>query len=368
MKASPGGPLGPDSPHLAAHLFSRQQLTLARELRGLSKADLATRIGKTPSAVSQFEAGAIRPDSSTVARLAFALGVPTSFFAARPRVQPLTLEGCHFRSLRSAPQRVRRQMLASGTLFAQLLELVEEYVEFPQPGVPDGAPPSASNDGESETIEARADDVRRRWGLGRGPIPNLVQLLEGKGIVVSWIPEACESVDAFSTWCGSRPLVFLSKRAPSRTRFDASHELGHLVMHADVEPGSRLHEKQAHRFAGAFLVPREPFLAECPRRLDWDHLYELKRRWGISVQALVRRAYDLGVFSEPTYRRAFMQLSSRGERVNERDETEYERTSLLAKALRSTGDLSVTELTRHLGVSVPAILEILRQQDVGDVG
>lgn len=125
-----------------------------------------------------------------------------------------------------------------------------------------------------DEIEGCAADVRRAWNLGVGPIPNLVRLLESKGIVVAHVPEECREVDAFSTWCGSRPFIFLvsEKGSTSRARFDAGHELGHLVMHADVAPGSAEAERDANRFASAFLLPKEPFLAECPRWLDFDHL------------------------------------------------------------------------------------------------
>jgi Zn-dependent peptidase ImmA (M78 family) len=61
-------------------------------------------------------------------------------------------------------------------------------------------------------------------------------------------------VDAFSTWVGARPAMVLSsdKADAARSRFDATDELGHLVMHHDVEPGRHIVEQQAHRFAAAF--------------------------------------------------------------------------------------------------------------------
>jgi Zn-dependent peptidase ImmA (M78 family) len=105
-------------------------------------------------------------------------------------------------------------------------------------------------------------------------------------------------------------------------------------MHADAVPGDADLEREANRFAAAFLVPKEPFLDEFPRRLNWDHLYEMKRRWRVSVQALLRRAYDLGILSHATYRRAFVQLNARNERTSEQCEPEREAPAMVSDAIR----------------------------------
>lgn len=101
---------------------------------------------------------------------------------------------------------------------------------------------------------------------------------------------------------------------------DAAHELGHLIMHADVAAGSSELEQQANRFGSAFLMPRDAFYHEAPRRLNWEHIWELKRRWKVSGAAIIRRSYDLGLLSEATYRRAFVQLNQAGLRAQEPDE------------------------------------------------
>jgi Zn-dependent peptidase ImmA (M78 family) len=132
-------------------------------------------------------------------------------------------------------------------------------------------------------------------------------------------------------WAAQRPVVFLSteKGSASRRRFNAAHELGHLLMHVDVSPGDPELERQADAFASAFLLPRATFGAECPRRLSWPHLRDLKRRWKVSLAAMVRRAYDLGVFSEATYRRGYMQLNKRGWREVEPEEPTMEHPRML---------------------------------------
>jgi Zn-dependent peptidase ImmA (M78 family)/transcriptional regulator with XRE-family HTH domain len=358
-RPEPGAPpLGHSDLHLAAHLFDPARLTIARELRESTKADLASRIGKTAAAVGQFENGRARPDAGTLASLALALGLPISFFARRQHSPLMTLDLCHFRSLRSASQRGRRSLLARGTLLCDVLSFLDERVELPEEIVSTVAESPTT----MEDIENCAVRVRRGWGLGLGPIPHLVRLLESKGVVVTLIPHNCEDMDAFSAWHAKRPIIFLvdHKGSTSRLRFDAAHELGHLVMHADVVAGSPELERQANRFASAFLLPRETFLPECPRRLNWPHFYELKRRWKVSVAALVRRAYDLECISEASYRRAYMHLNQTGERTSERDEPVPEYPTLVAQAMHELADeLAPEELAETIGLPISELKTIV---------
>lgn len=347
--ASPGS----SDLQLALGRFHPPRLTLAREMRGLTKTELADRIGKSAAAIGQFEGSTrsiCRPDAQTLATLSLSLGVPVAFFGRVSASAPLDVDLCHFRSLRSARQRERRRLLARGTLLCELLGLLEHYVQFPAEQVSKVAHPAESE----PAIERLAIEVRRAWGLGLGPIGSVVNLLERQGVVVSRVPNSCEDVDAFSTWHDGRPLAFLvmAKESTSRTRWDALHELGHLVMHADVTPGSPIAEREANRFAAAFLLPREVYMAECPRRLDWDHFYELKRRWKVSVSALVKRAYDLRCLSEASYRRAFIHLNQTGERYAEPYEPPDEPPTLLAKALEKVATrISLDVLAKELGLA-----------------
>lgn len=326
--------IGASDIHTAARLFDPERLTLARELRGLTKLELSEKIGKTPSAVSQFEMGRARPDGQTVGRISLALGMPASFFAKTPDATPykiIPLDHCHFRSLRSATQRDRRTLLARGSLICGLISFLEQKVHLP----PEQVTALAATPADTEGIESLATEVRRRWGLGLGPIGNMVNLLERHGIVVIPIDESCREVDAFSLWNAKRPTIFLvmEKGSTSRTRMDASHELGHLLMHVDVQAGSPELERQANQFGSAFLLPRDSFFHEAPRRLSWDHVWELKRRWKVSGAAIIRRCYDLGTISEPAYRRAFMHLNQTGQRTSEPHEPPHESPVTLQKAL-----------------------------------
>ena len=116
-------------------------------------------------------------------------------------------------------------------------------------------------------------------------------MLEAAGVLVLRLPETSQSVDAFSAHLPTRPVVLLNpaKGDAARARFDAAHELAHLVMHFDASPGSRIVEKEA-----ALVRCRVPDAGrrdrdELPHRLDWEKLHLLKQRWGVSLKALVYR-------------------------------------------------------------------------------
>lgn len=340
-------PIGEDDSYLAAQFFEPSALTLAREFRGLTKAELANFINKTPGAVSQFESGFSKPDAMTLKTISFTLGFPVNFFAKKMANQLITIESCHFRSLRSATQKERRKILANGTILKNLVDIFDSYVNIP----PENVPKATSTIIDDDEIERLAVEVRKYWGLGIGPISNIVNLLELNGIVVSFIPEDSKGIDSFSVWQEYRPYIFLvpTKMSTSHTRFDCAHELGHLVMHIDVSPGDKIKEAQANRFAGAFLVPRDAFILESPRRLNWEHFYELKRRWRVSVAALVRRAYDLECISEAAYRRAYVHLNQSGERQQEKFEPPLELPSLINQSLKIVeSKLSFDDISKHL--------------------
>ncbi len=324
--------LGPNDLHTAARLFVPDRLRLGREIRGLTRAALARKIEVSASAVSQFELGRARPEAGTVGRIALALMLPVSFFATATRVSEVSLECCHFRSLRSATQRSRRRLTSQGTLLYEFVDVVEKYVELPHDRVRDLARCVATE----EDIERCAASVRKEWGLGSGPIPNMVQLLESRGCIVYPISHGSKKVDAFSFWRKNRSFIFLilDKGSTSRSRFDAAHELGHLIMHADARPGDAVLEREANRFASAFLLPRESFGRESPTRLDWGHLRELKERWKVSIAAILHRAFKLGRISVYSYRRGFVHLNRTNQRKNEPCEPPYEAPTALVSALR----------------------------------
>lgn len=318
--------------HLIAYQFNPNCLRIAREYRGLAKNELARKLDVTPSSISQFESGKVRPNAQTLGRLSIALNFPPAFFAQPSEFECISTDQCHFRSLRSCSQTERRKMVSASAIISNIVEFIDSHVHLPEEKI---TPSLSYGVTTTEEIEQAAAKVRKDWGLGLGPISNVIYLIESHGVLVFRLLSDCKKVDAFSLWRKGRPFVFLNteKGSGSRSRYDAAHELGHLVLHDDYIPGDRFQEEQANKFASAFLLPRESFIRECPKRLVWPHFLELKQRWRVSLPALVRRAKDLGLISEDTYRRANVQINKKWGH-KEPYEPDIERPTILPRTMQ----------------------------------
>ena len=276
----------------------------------MRKNELARQLGVTAAAVSQYELGQARPSAAVLARLALALAMPVEFFAAGFPA-PATPGHAHFRSLRATSQAERDQAESFGEIAWRVVEVIGRHLRLPVLRLPHLDLPEPVR---PEDVRAAAAAARAAFALDDGPVPHMVRLLEAHGVIVLALPEVSERVDAFSHWYGQRPFVFLNpaKNDKARSRMDAAHELGHLLLHHDAEPGSQILEREATAFASELLAPSNALADELPARLDFDRLHELKRRWGISLKALVYRGHDLGVYREHTYRRGMSLLAQWG--------------------------------------------------------
>ena len=179
---------------------------------------------------------------------------------------------------------------------------------------------------DDPAIEEAAAACRAHWQLGTGPISDVVAVLENAGAIVVREELGGVKMDGVSAWSTDcrRPIVLLAadKASAVRSRFDAAHELGHLVMHRGLEP-SLLNkadyaemERQAHKFASAFLLPAETFSRDVSR-MELDHFVSLKRKWRVSIAGLIMRAASLEAFGEEYKERLFKYLSARGWRKAE---------------------------------------------------
>lgn len=346
----------------AAALFAGGRLTLARQLAGMRKSDLAHAIGKSPTSISAWESGSKRPTSATVAELSLGLGVDPGFFLVRGEAPALT-SAPHFRSLRSTTQIARDQATAYGQIAVDLTLAVERHVDFPEVTVPTFPVSEQALDGERP--EDAAKFVRRDWAMSAGPVGHLVRLLENHGVLVVFSPSGAASVDAYSFEASSRPVIVLNPQKDDyyRQRFDVAHELGHLVMHRDAEPGGRIVEDQANRFAAEFLMPEEdisPLLPKSMNRNVWAQLGHLKEKYGVSMQALLFQARRLAVLSDVSYRNAMMTVSARGWRRSEPGLVNtVEQPSMLPRAVELLDGEGFTEADIFSQSRVP--MEILRQ-------
>lgn len=351
----------PISARYVVPVFDANRLRLAREARGLKQNELARLLGVQPAALSQFEHERARPSASTLTALALALHFPVTFFG---RTEEREVPHSFFRSLRSTTVIDRKQAEATAELFFQLTLALERYVQLPKVDLP-----SVPLSGHVTPADA-AREVRRRWQVPSGPIKNVVRLLEQHGIVVARTLRGSEKVDAFSRHFTPRPVVVLAadKKDRARSRFDAAHELGHLVIHSYEIGAIKEVEDQAHAFAAEFLMPADEIRAQLPVRLDWDRLVKMKFIWGTSVKALLTRAAQLGVMHEGSYVRAMKIYSSRGWRRGEPgDLGPPEMPRLLQKAVELIHEAGITslQLATEAKLSIAEVERLLGE--AGDV-
>ncbi|MEJ7785700.1 MAG: XRE family transcriptional regulator [Solirubrobacteraceae bacterium] len=341
----------------AASIFDPQRLRVARQLRKLTRAALAREVGVSPAAVGHWEAGEIRPRAQTLLDVSNALSFPVAYFATSGKtISNLDSDCTFFRSLRKSRQVDRDAAMAHAALIAELVTVIERHARLPAMSIPSYP---IEDDDEIDTIAAR---LRSEWGLDDEPIDDVVREIERHGAVAASL-ELAREVDAFS-WPGmDRPIVILGldKGDRARSRFDAAHELGHLVMHRHhPQPGDRDLERQAHRFASVFLLPSHQLVAEWPAtRLNWRELMGLKQRWQVSMAALLYRAREDELISSTTYESAVKYMSRAGWRKAEPgDLGPPERPRLLrraGKALLESG-LTIDDLADE--AHIPA--EIVR--------
>lgn len=289
-------------------MFNPARLSLARRRRRLTKKGLAEALGITAHTVLRYESGDIVPPEESLAKLSSVLSFPVDFFMGDDVDEP-TEESASFRSLSSMPARDRDAALAAGSLAFLLDDWVSQRFDLPQQDLLDLS---------GDEPEAAARALRQKWGLGERPIRNMVHLLEAKGIRVFSLEENTRTVDAFSMWRRDKPYVFLNTiKTPEHSRFDAAHELGHLVLHKHGGPHGREAEDQAHRFASSFLMPSADVLAVLPRVTSLNQVIQAKKRWLVSVAALNYRLHKLKVTSDWQYRTFCIQLTERGYRQSE---------------------------------------------------
>jgi len=294
------------------------RLLEARLASRLNQSELANLVGVSRQAISAYEQGGKTPEPATMRMLASALDQPVSFFTKADAPTFGTHSVNFFRKTGADTKRRNMACEVYANWLSRTAYVFDPVVNFPAVDLPGFEPQSSgSSTYDDDEIEEIAEKVRDHFGLGLGPISNVIRLLEAKGVVIGRVQIPGENIEAFSFWSGVRPFIFLAsdKDSGARARFDAAHELAHLVLHRwvgadEIEDRDRLREieAEADRFAGAFLLPRQSFPNEVysPRLMAF---VDLKARWKASIQAMIYRCKDIGIFDEQQIINLYKQLS-----------------------------------------------------------
>jgi Zn-dependent peptidase ImmA (M78 family)/DNA-binding XRE family transcriptional regulator len=292
--------------------FNGEMLALAREARRLSQQELSRLDGRVPqAAISKIENGRIQPERSIAERFASVLKYRPSFFyhSGFRRMPPVSFH----RKRQKLGARDLAAIHAQSEIYrinlSKLLAAIELEARLP-------APPAIDPDQHGGNVRIIADTVRQRWGIPRGQISDLTRLIEDSGIIVVPFDFGTPLIDGFSQHAGDGlpPIIFINAAQPKdRYRFSLAHELAHIIMHHTPNPEQEI---QANLFASEFLMPRrdiEPHLYN----LSIQKFMDLKLHWGVSMQAIMHKAWETGRISDRMYKYYNIELARRGFRARE---------------------------------------------------
>lgn len=330
--------------------FVPARLIEARHAQQKSRAELGRDTGMTGTAIGYYETGARRPDMNALLTIADALGQSVAFFL-KPSLSINGTQGARFfRSVGPKSNKLNQAFEVKSKWLWELVGFLTNYVRLPAVNV---YQPEGQDTYSRQDIEIIAQGCRRFWNLGDGPIANMVALLETHGIIVTRFETKTKCIDAFSSWIDGRPYIFLAsdKSSSCRSRFDAAHELGHIVLHRGVEQDDvedkktrdRI-EREANLFAGAFLLPESTFSSEF-YSTRVEHLKGLKKRWRVSMAAIAHRAKQIGAIDDDQYIQFRKQLSHHKWLTREPldDEIKIEKPEMLLKAWRLLSENGVID-------------------------
>lgn len=314
-----------------------ERIREAREARGYTAETFADVLGITRQSVGQYETGLISPGADVMSSIISLTEQPLSFFTtARAR----TAEGMgevFWRSLKRMEKHHRNRIARRMEWAADVVAYIEQFIDLPSVNLP--ALKFDFDKLDEEAIESAAEMLREKWELGHGPISDLCKVLEANGIILIYEPVACPDMDAVSRWQAGRPYILYSKEVESypRTLYNLAHELGHILLHSHVEvtkDNLATIEKQANRFAGAFLLPRASFPKEVIST-SLGFFQFLKERWMVSIGAMIYRCKDLELLTPNQHAYLLRQMNAQKIRIKEPldDHFPMSRPSVLSEAL-----------------------------------
>lgn len=318
----------------------------ARLAAGLTLDEVAERLATlgtpiTKAGLSKYELGKSTPGATFLLKLGRALGVTSAYF---------------LRELEVSVRWVAFRKKSSLTLTRQeeIKAVVEDRVEgqFWLQSTLNVEPSSATHPRipvrTVEEAESAAAALRRAWELDDLPIESLTQTFEDKGGLVVGYEDEDNKFDGLSGWVNDLvPLAVINTAVPpDRSRYNLAHEIGHMMMECEnVEEKEQ--EQMAHRFGAAFLVPPQVARRELGtkrRQLSLAEIGLLKQKYGLSMQAWIRRALDLNIIDEGHYRTLCMEFARRGWR--KREPVQYDGnerpTKLMQLTLRALAEGIIT--------------------------
>ncbi len=306
-----------------------EAIATARQARGLTQAALAKRLGTTQAALSRYEHDLRVPTPETLDQIASALGLTADLLRGTDRMTGALAVGAHMRRRATARATAWRRLEAQLNLYRlhaqRLLDEIELHVDLTIPWF----------DPFEYDPATAARLLRMQWRMPSGPIHDLTGWMEAAGCLIIGTDFGTTRIDGLSQWGDNHPVIMLNATAPTdRYRLTLAHELGHLCLHSQGVPDDV--ETDATAFAAEFLMPADTIRPQL-RNLTTGKLHDLKRLWGVSMQALIERAYRLETISTSERTNLYKKFSRLGWRTHEpvSDELTPEHPRLAAKIGRA---------------------------------
>lgn len=288
-------------------VFNRDMLNLARAYRGVTQKKVARESGFTQALISRIENGFDTPSAEIVASLSKVLGFPKEFFYQERRA--IGFPQYHARKRARLGARALQKIEAETNLRQLHIEMLTKAFE----GINAKPIPSIDLDEKQWTPQQAAQQMRGLWMVPRGPVNNLIGIIEEAGIVVIPMDFSTHLLDALSFRLpGLPPLIFINKDVPGdRFRFTLAHELGHLLLHNSHPLNDGEMEYEADKFAAEFLMPA----TEIRPHLKYPSLGKLgrvKTHWKVSIKSLIYNAHQLKLITPAQYRGLMINYSKAG--------------------------------------------------------
>jgi len=339
-----------------AIVFNPVMIALAREARGITQQELADKLHLHKANISRLETGDTAISEQTLSALSAALCYPPQFFYQSGDIMPVNLA---YRKRQQVSAKLITNIGAQINIIRRHMQFLTRALEKPAPGLP------LFNIDDKHTPSRIAAVTRKKLTVGTPLINNLTKLLEQQGIIISTFDFGTERVDSRAMLTDDKyPIIFLNRNlSGDRQRFSLAFELGHLVMHTfNTVPHDRDINHEANLFAAEFLMPEKEIRKDFKGTITLPLLGELKRKWKVSMIALLYRADDLG-FLTPNQKRYLIQQFNE-QKIRRREPQELDippekpqlMRQLLAQYMAKT-KLGITQLCELLAIQASDYLE-----------
>lgn len=329
-----------------------KNITLARESRGYTQSDMAEGVqGLTQGNLSRMEKGLLPISDEIIHKISIFLNYPISFFQKECNIS--SSSSMFYRKRISMSRKKLSKLEAHIDITSRVIDDLLESINIPEFNIPH------VDVTDKITPEDIAYRIRNYLNIPKGPIENIVSILERHGVIVIFYEADYEKFDGLTKFTNkSQPIIWINENMPNdRKRFTLAHEMGHLVMHLrkqDLDLDDTEMEKQANQFAAEFMLP----YIECKKdffNLKFNDLAPLKYYWKMSKAAILYRAKDIGSINEKTYTYYNILLGRNGERKNETEIINIDRPTILSKMINLHYDqlgYNKSELAEMLGLSI----------------